>query len=124
MTPTTTVTSTQAQAKGEQNDFFWTYTEEPHRSRRMAIIKAHPEVTLPSCSNVYHLAYNYPSGPQIMRSRATDEVSRRYRGTPSGTLRLSPERYTSPVLVFHPHSIHYWRNIKSESFSRDTRNLS
>ncbi|KAJ9631887.1 sphingolipid delta-4 desaturase [Taxawa tesnikishii (nom. ined.)] len=30
-----------------QNDhdrFFWTYTEEPHRSRRQAIIKAHPEV--------------------------------------------------------------------------------
>jgi sphingolipid delta-4 desaturase len=26
-------------------DFFWTYTEEPHRSRRQAIIKAHPEVT-------------------------------------------------------------------------------
>lgn len=26
------------------NDFFWTYTEEPHRTRRMAIIKAHPEV--------------------------------------------------------------------------------
>ncbi|KAF3760648.1 hypothetical protein M406DRAFT_47982 [Cryphonectria parasitica EP155] len=27
------------------NDFFWTYTEEPHRTRRLAIIKAHPEVT-------------------------------------------------------------------------------
>ncbi|KAI2638924.1 sphingolipid delta4-desaturase [Hypomontagnella submonticulosa] len=26
-------------------DFFWTYTEEPHRTRRIAIIKAHPEVT-------------------------------------------------------------------------------
>jgi sphingolipid 4-desaturase/C4-monooxygenase len=26
-------------------DFLWTYTEEPHRSRRQAIIKAHPEVT-------------------------------------------------------------------------------
>jgi sphingolipid delta-4 desaturase len=25
--------------------FFWTYTEEPHRSRRQAIIKAHPEVS-------------------------------------------------------------------------------
>ena len=25
--------------------FFWTYTEEPHRTRRQAIIKAHPEVT-------------------------------------------------------------------------------
>ncbi|KAI9813889.1 MAG: hypothetical protein M1826_002376 [Phylliscum demangeonii] len=27
------------------DDFFWTYTEEPHRTRRQAIIKAHPEVT-------------------------------------------------------------------------------
>lgn len=26
------------------HDFFWTYTEEPHRTRRIAIIKAHPEV--------------------------------------------------------------------------------
>ncbi|KAI0913859.1 fatty acid desaturase-domain-containing protein [Ustulina deusta] len=26
-------------------DFFWTYTEEPHRTRRLEIIKAHPEVT-------------------------------------------------------------------------------
>ncbi|KAF2260115.1 sphingolipid delta4-desaturase, partial [Lojkania enalia] len=31
---------------GNDHDrFFWTYTEEPHRTRRMAIIKAHPEVT-------------------------------------------------------------------------------
>ncbi|RKF82911.1 Sphingolipid delta-desaturase [Golovinomyces cichoracearum] len=29
----------------EYKDFFWTYTEEPHRTRRQAIIKAHPEVT-------------------------------------------------------------------------------
>ncbi|RAH84145.1 methionine aminopeptidase [Aspergillus japonicus CBS 114.51] len=28
-----------------EDRFFWTYTEEPHRSRRLAIIKAHPEVT-------------------------------------------------------------------------------
>jgi hypothetical protein len=28
--------------------FFWTYTEEPHRSRRQAIIKAHPEVRDPA----------------------------------------------------------------------------
>ncbi|KAL9640038.1 MAG: hypothetical protein Q9204_000874 [Flavoplaca sp. TL-2023a] len=25
--------------------FFWTYTEEPHQSRRQAIVKAHPQVT-------------------------------------------------------------------------------
>jgi sphingolipid delta-4 desaturase len=30
---------------GHDDHFFWTYTEEPHRTRRMAIIKAHPEVT-------------------------------------------------------------------------------
>ena len=29
--------------------FFWSYTEEPHRTRRQAIIKAHPEV-VPSLS--------------------------------------------------------------------------
>ena len=28
----------------DQSDFLWTMTEEPHRSRRKAIIKAHPEV--------------------------------------------------------------------------------
>jgi len=43
-------TSIDAPEKGpvEQNEhehFFWTYTEEPHRTRRQAIIKAHPEVT-------------------------------------------------------------------------------
>ncbi|TAQ91507.1 hypothetical protein B7494_g222 [Chlorociboria aeruginascens] len=29
----------------QDHDFFWTYTEEPHRTRRQAIIKAHPKVT-------------------------------------------------------------------------------
>lgn len=29
----------------DTNDFLWVMTEEPHRSRRMAIMKAHPEVT-------------------------------------------------------------------------------
>ena len=29
----------------KEHDFFWTYTEEPHRTRRQAIIKAHPEVS-------------------------------------------------------------------------------
>lgn len=27
-------------------DFLWMTTEEPHRSRRMAILKAHPEVSI------------------------------------------------------------------------------
>ncbi|KAG2420657.1 dihydroceramide delta(4)-desaturase [Aspergillus terreus] len=34
-----------AEVSAVEDQFFWTYTEEPHRSRRQAIIKAHPEVT-------------------------------------------------------------------------------
>ncbi|KAL1897436.1 sphingolipid delta-4 desaturase [Sporothrix stenoceras] len=33
------------ESQPKYRDFFWTYTEEPHRTRRLAIIKAHPEVT-------------------------------------------------------------------------------
>jgi sphingolipid delta-4 desaturase len=52
--PTSTVVETAAPSAsalptdvkdGGYSQFFWTYTEEPHRSRRQAIIKAHPEVT-------------------------------------------------------------------------------
>ncbi|KAB8301035.1 hypothetical protein EYC80_002958 [Monilinia laxa] len=39
------ITSPQVEIEVKEHDFFWTYTEEPHRSRRLAIIKAHPEVT-------------------------------------------------------------------------------
>jgi sphingolipid delta-4 desaturase len=34
----------QPDVQDEHDHFFWTYTEEPHRTRRQAIIKAHPEV--------------------------------------------------------------------------------
>jgi sphingolipid 4-desaturase/C4-monooxygenase len=43
--------SVEAESKSaidNEHDFLWTYTEEPHRTRRQAIIKAHPEVLLPS----------------------------------------------------------------------------
>ncbi|KAL8797331.1 MAG: hypothetical protein Q9195_000485 [Heterodermia aff. obscurata] len=35
----------QSATNSDNNAFFWSYTEEPHRTRRQAIIKAHPEVT-------------------------------------------------------------------------------
>lgn len=54
-TATKTAKGSKASAKGpstsekeskgaNKQDFFWTYTEEPHRTRRQAIIKKHPEV--------------------------------------------------------------------------------
>ncbi|KAL8674254.1 MAG: hypothetical protein Q9168_001321 [Polycauliona sp. 1 TL-2023] len=33
-----------SQPQTSSDHFFWTYTEEPHRTRRQAIVKAHPEV--------------------------------------------------------------------------------
>lgn len=47
--PTTTITTNLSlpEADSSKTDhFFWSYTEEPHRTRRQAIIKAHPEVLL------------------------------------------------------------------------------
>ncbi|KAL8660494.1 MAG: hypothetical protein Q9202_006489 [Teloschistes flavicans] len=41
--PQSTIKPWQSQSASDQ--FFWSYTEEPHRTRRQAIIKAHPEVT-------------------------------------------------------------------------------
>lgn len=43
----------------DPSDFLWLMTEEPHRSRRMTIMKAHPEVSRPILSflNLYrHVA--------------------------------------------------------------------
>src|SRR5271155_839080 len=59
MSVTTSSTATQARLElrnskssppppnqnSDADKFFWSYTEEPHRTRRQAIIKAHPEVT-------------------------------------------------------------------------------
>lgn len=47
-TATTTTHTVEAQDAQRQSDFFWAYTEEPHRTRRQAIIKAHPEVCMSS----------------------------------------------------------------------------
>ncbi len=35
----------QQDQSSNRDQFFWTYTEEPHRTRRQAIIKAHPGIT-------------------------------------------------------------------------------
>lgn len=35
-----------AEPPQDPNDFLWLMTEEPHRSRRLAIMKKHPEVCL------------------------------------------------------------------------------
>lgn len=57
-------TATEAQIDdATYKDFFWTYTEEPHRTRRLAIIKAHPEVSEPKESIGFRdILYRAPEG--------------------------------------------------------------
>jgi hypothetical protein len=48
----------------DPSDFLWLMTEEPHRSRRKAIMKAHPEVSLDpfhpvSFFGCFLLSYNF-----------------------------------------------------------------
>ena len=42
--PADTVPKEEAKERGE--DFEWTYTEEPHASRRLQILRDHPEVMI------------------------------------------------------------------------------
>jgi len=45
--PQRPASSTKNKTQEDYDRFFWTYTEEPHKTRRQAIIKAHPEVYSP-----------------------------------------------------------------------------
>jgi len=42
--PVSVIAAAKPNTQPDYDHFFWTYTEEPHRTRRQAIIKAHPEV--------------------------------------------------------------------------------
>lgn len=77
--------------------FFWTYTEEPHRSRRQAIIKAHPEVcsTIPLLSAIYGclaqlLTHRFREGYKTMRPRTPYEMARSRRRVSPNHLRIPP----------------------------------
>jgi hypothetical protein len=101
--------------------FFWTYTEEPHRTRRMAIIKAHPEVWLVNWPVLFQSLTIY-LGHQTLRSRTPNQVHRYLRRCPSNNMRLSIARHTILLMEVLPHGLHHWRNSKPELLPRDPRN--
>lgn len=81
-----------AEGADKSHDFFWTYTEEPHRTRRLAIIKAHPEVRalLISPAVPWHVAnlasiYRSPSSAVLSLSRnGSFSVSSLFRSSSHG----------------------------------------
>lgn len=106
----------------KEQEFFWTYTEEPHRTRRMAIIKAHPEVLFPSKS-----PRNTPTDPstgnQTLWTGAPNEIRRPLRRLHPNTLRIPPTRHLFLLVEVLPHILHNWRDCQPEPLFGHPRNL-
>lgn len=125
--------ATQAQEDVDKkiNDFFWTYTEEPHRTRRMAIIKAHPEVCSPlslQSSTKLHRTYILTSrsrlpGHEALRPRAIDQIRRRLRRRPAADLRLHSAGYVLLVMEVLGAGLCCRRDRQPEPLPRYSRNL-
>lgn len=95
--------------KSNGDDFFWSYTEEPHRTRRQAIIKAHPEVI---CSQSGEAALSCIlmslQGNQAMRPRTIDQVLRTCNSYPAIDMCGQLAKHTNTLLPVLSHGLHRW----------------
>ena len=118
--PSTSTTSVveelQKPLASSEDKFFWTYTEEPHRTRRQAIIKAHPEV------NILLVDLNGPptdltwrTGPQALRNRAADQIHRPWGRGPSNILCSMSKGYSCALITIFGDRIYRWGYRQSES---------
>jgi hypothetical protein len=108
-----TSTSSKADVGNEQDNFFWTYTEEPHRTRRQAIIKAHPEVLnlllVPEAA-----ANDDQPGYQALRARVIDKILC-YRGRlAANIMRLPTSKYTVLVMAILFDGVSNWSYSQPE----------
>jgi hypothetical protein len=88
-----------AKKDGNEHDiFFWTYTEEPHRTRRQAIIKAHPEVVQLILLNMIATKITNP-GHEALRARTIDQVLRDGSRLTSSTMRIPFTKYTIYIMA-------------------------
>lgn len=104
----------QVSARFDGDQFFWSYTEEPHRTRRQAIIKAHPEVYHFLSTTSLALA-NFIPGNQALRARAFDEILRLSRCCIAIDLCSTLKRCTNPLSTILPYSLHRRRNSEPKS---------
>jgi hypothetical protein len=104
-----------------EDNFFWAYTEEPHRTRRQAIIKAHPEVRTMDRHRNFSLT-SFP-GHQTLRPRTTDQIRRPRRRITTINMRHPPPLYTNPLRPIPFNSLHNRCNRKPEPLPLHPRNL-
>ena len=94
-------------APQDPSDFLWLMTEEPHRTRRMEIMKAHPEVCLLRSINVVYLTW---SGSQITKLMGHEPLTK-YVVLAVVALQLSVAIYLrhtrplSPIFIFLAYTI-------------------
>lgn len=108
------------------DDFFWSYTEEPHRTRRQAIVKTHPEVGFPlGLQTLETSVVDFTSaGYKTLRARAIDKVPRFGRGIVTNCLRRLASQHSIPLLPMAPCFVRGRGHCEPESIPGYPRDLS
>lgn len=110
---------------GGAHDFFWTYTEEPHRTRRQEIIKAHPEVKPLNRPLTLSLSLLILiSGYKALWPGTLDKVCRCVGGGSPTGLCFPSSIHCVLFLAIFPDSLFGRCDQQSKSVPRDPRNLS
>ena len=105
----------------DEHSFFWSYSEEPHRTRRQAIIKVHPEVI--SHDPFLFLPPNRFLGDKALWTRTMDQVSRSHGLWAAIDLRRLPAEHTCVVCAISLDCLCHWRHGQPEPLSIHTRDL-
>lgn len=94
-------------------------TEEPHRSRRMAIMKAHPEVCLrhPPEKQPAHNLGHQTNGP-----RTDNKICRAVRRSPAVDMRHPSSPHLTILACVYIHSLHRRRDGQPQLVSCHPRN--
>ena len=124
---TTTVQTSPNESRTDSNThdndrFFWSYTEEPHKTRRQAIIKAHPEVGPPKILYVMHSIDLLP-GPATVWAGTIDEIYRTLGGDASDSVCDISTSHVCMLVDFYYCCICHRSYCKSESVPCYPRNI-
>lgn len=102
-----------------EDQFFWAYTEEPHKTRRQAIIKAHPEV-ISVGSYALSIVNEDIAGHKALRPRAFDQIPCTCSRSSPIDMRNMPAEHANILPAIPPYVVCHWSYSKPEPFPRHT----